>query len=333
MLRPPILPIRLNFTKSLYYSVIITLILLLNACSTEVALIETSANDQDYTVTLEFIGEGFSDERKAIFQAAAARWSEVITSDLANVTFSRQQDDLCGFGKASFSGTLDDLHVFAIAQEIDGRGKVLGAAFPSIVRDSDELTAVGCMVFDTADLDALEANGSLANVILHEMGHVLGIGSFWQPILGFNSRRLVEYTSTRLFESCSSTEDFAREPTYVGEKAIAEFKAMGGTGPLAAEDNYGAGTQCSHWDEATFGKELMTGFSESDGDMPLSRLTIAALDDLGYDVNYDAADPYMFLPCGSFCLKSQNNESHETWEIVLPPRAKVMPDGRIIPLN
>ena len=37
------------------------------------------------------------------------------------------------------------------------------------------------MTFDTADLQAMEANGTLVDVITHEMGHVLGIGTIWLP--------------------------------------------------------------------------------------------------------------------------------------------------------
>ena len=35
------------------------------------------------------------------------------------------------------------------------------------------------MQFDSADLASLEAQGQLVNVILHEMGHVLGLGTIW----------------------------------------------------------------------------------------------------------------------------------------------------------
>ncbi len=35
----------------------------------------------------------------------------------------------------------------------------------------------------------------------------------------------------------------------------------------------------------------MTGFLNA-GDNPLSRMTIAALEDMGYEVNYDAADAF-----------------------------------------
>jgi hypothetical protein len=35
------------------------------------------------------------------------------------------------------------------------------------------------MQFDTADLANMQANGTLGDVITHEMGHVLGIGTIW----------------------------------------------------------------------------------------------------------------------------------------------------------
>ena len=56
------------------------------------------------------------------------------------------------------------------------------------------------------------------------------------------------------------------------------------------ETDFGEGTQCSHWDEDCFLGELMTGAS-SDG-LEMSVFTVAALDDLGYTVDYSKADPF-----------------------------------------
>ena len=36
------------------------------------------------------------------------------------------------------------------------------------------------MSFDTADLASMEADGTLVDVITHEMGHVIGIGTIWE---------------------------------------------------------------------------------------------------------------------------------------------------------
>ena len=61
---------------------------------------------------------------------------------------------------------------------------------------------------------------------------------------------------------------------------------------MPLETGGGSGTALVHWSEATFGTELMTGFTNG---LPgqLSILTIGSLQDLGYTVNYGAADPYL----------------------------------------
>ena len=65
-----------------------------------------------------------------------------------------------------------------------------------------------------------------------------------------------------------------------------------------SENDGGGGTKCKHWDEDSFAvagsSELMTGGFEAGLYQPISRMTVAALDDLGVygPLNYDAADPY-----------------------------------------
>ena len=58
----------------------------------------------------------------------------------------------------------------------------------------------------------------------------------------------------------------------------------------------GAGTEDAHWRESVFDREIMTGFTEAVGiDQPLSRVSIAAMADLGYEVDLAAADSYSLL--------------------------------------
>jgi hypothetical protein len=51
-------------------------------------------------------------------------------------------------------------------------------------RVNETTTATGSMAFDTADIDALIAQGSFGPVILHEMAHVIGFGT----LLGYVRR-------------------------------------------------------------------------------------------------------------------------------------------------
>jgi len=56
---------------------------------------------------------------------------------------------------------------------------------------------------------------------------------------------------------------------------------------------YGDGSYGAHWRESVMGPELMTSRSEAYGvPMPLSRITVAAMEDIGYTVDYAAADRF-----------------------------------------
>jgi hypothetical protein len=137
------------------------------------------------------------------------------------------------------------------------------------------------MQFDTADLAAMQANGTLLGVIMHEMGHVLGIGTLW------SSKGLLVGANTG-------------NPQYVGQQGLAAYRAIAGASATGVpiENTGGSGTRIAHWRESVFGSELMTGFVGPGSNMPLSRVTVGALADLGYSVNYAAADPFT-LPGGS----------------------------------
>src|SRR5690606_24325709 len=69
--------------------------------------------------------------------------------------------------------------IFVELERIDGPSKVLGRAGPCLLRGSDGSPAFGGMTLDTDDLAVLETHGYLEGVVLHEMGHVLGIGTVW----------------------------------------------------------------------------------------------------------------------------------------------------------
>ena len=56
----------------------------------------------------------------------------------------------------------------------------------------------------------------------------------------------------------------------------------------------------------------MTGYAESSGNMPLSILTIAALEDLGYSVDYSAAEAYSLATTSSIVATGiQTTESFD----------------------
>ena len=145
--------------------------------------------------------------------------------------------------------------------------------------------------FDTFDLDSLERDGSLLNVIIHEMGHVLGHGTIWRSrgvLVGAGSNN----------------------PVFLGENAMVEFGVLLGTNqptPVPVANRGGRGTADSHWRESTFGRELLTGRLNG-GVNPISRMSIASLSDLGYQVDLDADDPYQLPDFRALSLLGTDGE-------------------------
>ena len=70
--------------------------------------------------------------------------------------------------------TVDRAAVLAVDKNT---GSILGQAGPCFIRPDSRLTVAGVMKFDSADVRGLIDNGKFKDVIVHEMGHVLGVGT------------------------------------------------------------------------------------------------------------------------------------------------------------
>lgn len=88
------------------------------------------------------------------------------------------------------------------------------------------------------------------------------------------------------------------DPQFNGPQAAAIYALLTGQAETSVplENTGGAGTPDIHWRELIFDHELMTGVLDA-GNAPFSQLSLAALADMGYQVNLNATDPYE-LPGG-----------------------------------
>jgi Leishmanolysin len=249
----------------------------LNSDTTQMS--DTTPKVPGFQIDLRFVVE-VSPRVKAAFEAAQRLWQTAITGDIPDVTF--RKDGSCAGNVVS--GAVDDLVIFVDVRDIDGKGKILGGARPCAVRTKSLLPVSGVMQFDVADLEDFAQMGRLEEVVIHEMAHVLGFGSLWQD----------------LDLLANPTEGTSPEDTaFLGKHAIDALNAVGGTSYQGAkvpvENTGGDGTVNAHWRDAVLGNELMTSYL-SDKPGVLSRISLGALEDVGYQVDYAQAEDYRWLP-------------------------------------
>ncbi|WP_416667333.1 pre-peptidase C-terminal domain-containing protein [Egbenema bharatensis] len=112
----------------------------------------------------------------------------------------------------------------------------------------------------------------LRDTMVHELGHVLGIGTLWESV------------GQNLIDRGSITYRANSNAGWAYGELLGTFNQTA----IPVEPNV-----FGHWDEGRFRAELMTPIAEAPGNpTPLSQLTIASLRDLGWNVNYGAATPY-----------------------------------------
>jgi hypothetical protein len=221
-----------------------------------------------FQITLDYSTTIYGPVPKAVRDAAewaAKRWSDVIVGDLPDVN----DPDL---------GLIDDFRMTVgmgllntLSTDNKPGGTLANAAPLEYRKDAGKLPWLGIAGIDPADADRPELRG----ILLHEFGHALGFTPGAEVFKRFVSG--TGFTGPQATQAYR--EIFGNTATFV---------------PL--ETSGGAGTAGAHWSEAVFGTELMTGYVNSV--MQLSRLTVGAMADLGYVVNYAAADVFTPPPAG-----------------------------------
>ena len=258
----------------------------------------TGADNAGFQIDL-FFATPIGATHEAAFRDAADRWMSILEdTDLPDVTVNGTVD--CSGEYEQSVHTIEDLMIVAAVVEIDGPGRVLGRAAPCRVRDGSSLPWFGMMEFDVADLERMERDGTLKAVILHEMAHVLGIGTLWRGLDLLTNPSLV-----------AGREVDTHLPLPLAVEAFDQAGGVGYTGGgKVPVENKGKrrGSDDAHWRTSVLGTELMTpSISATSESSPLSEITLQSLADLGYTVDVSLAEPYR-LPTGA-ALKSQLEDS------------------------
>lgn len=276
---------------------------------------EATGTPRGFTIDLRFLTIPPANIRDA-FVEAALRWMEVITGDLPDRFVSLQAQSCVLDNSPAFSESVDDIVIFADFPTIDGPGNILGQANFCDYRSGTRLPSAGGMQFDIADALSLESKGQFKDVAIHEMGHVLGLSKFnWGPL------GLV-------------TGLGGADPFFTGSAGGAGWSTLNlfyEGQPVPIENDHGEGTRDSHWRESVLNTEIMTGFIEAEGiPMPLTQLTIGALQDAGFQVDLSKADVYAPTLRGVLLNFGPKQRLGET---IVPPGHVVDRNGKMRPIN
>jgi hypothetical protein len=239
----------------------------------------TTATSREKLFSITLINTGINTEFDVAFNNAKARWESIIIGDLQDYpSAGLDLDWFYGQLSSGYYGAVDDIVIGYEMVSMDGYQGVLGAASPIYTRRNTGSPISGYMKFDKYNFAIMgQTNAEL--IILHEMGHVLGL--------------------VGLRGDCRSDCSFGYN--YPCPLAQQEYESIFPGSILKLENDGNVGTSCFHWDEESFpegsgSSELMTGWFEENVRQPISRVTIAALDEsfTDYIVDYSQADPILF---------------------------------------
>ena len=225
----------------------------------------SSLTEKPFSIDLVFLDD-FTEWEQDLWYRIAKRWEAAILTELPDYEFSDVWSGECGEHLIEIPAgeQIDDLRIYVTKySRINSYDQhASGYGGPRLLR-SNSLPIIGCIGIDQElyDVWLREVRG------LHEIGHVLGIGTIWddnEMLRGLNA-----------------------DTHFVGPQAIAAFDQAGGTkyqGAKVPTEQDGA-----HWRNSVLPLEIMSPFLDNER---ISSITLGALSDLGYSVDLSAADPY-----------------------------------------
>ena len=253
-----------------------------------------------------------SDDFKNITNEAFNKWDNVITGVKQNIT-----------GQSNF---LIEINISII----DTADSWLAEAGPDSIYDISppDLLEFGVNLYTktgiinvnkgslqdlTTSLTYPSGKTRLYYLMLHEIGHVLGIGFYWiKETFDINNIPVSTYLDNNITKSYYTGTAGLREYKNLFKNQQLVFNTQDFVG-IPIEDDGGSGTANGHLEEGSLfdntsrnnryienifhpslDQELMTGWAEKDVDDQLSRITIGLIEDLGYEVNYAEADDFLY---------------------------------------
>ena len=186
---------------------------------------------------------------------AAGRWMKIVIGDLPD------------------QGGIDDLRIDVVSGELPDT--VLATGGPDEFRTGSNLPYHGVVTW--SKLDLADSTERAYQVALHEIAHVLGFGTMWQEL--------------------KLTEVQLGAPVYTGQAALAMYKfaVNNSATSIPVEPNAGDATAGAHWASSWAGANgsydiMVAKLEQNISARFISTVTVGAIADLGYEVNFSQAD-------------------------------------------
>ncbi|WP_420635815.1 Ig-like domain-containing protein [Candidatus Palauibacter sp.] len=249
-----------------------------------------------------------TESRAAAYRNAAEKWMRVLAdTELPDMPVGAEIPVGC-WGEISDRRVdrVDDLLLVVGVGTFDNP-RTIAAAGSCRWRADSLLPWMGSVKFSVNYLSEIEADGGLEEVILHEMGHTLGISRFYWRRFDLLANPTLTWF---IFTWAHSPGEDAH---FIGPLAAEAFDEAGGTNytggdKVPLENCKGSGSGDSHWRELYWseevgdsncregdillGGELMSPTYNRGMRSPLSNITIQALADMGYTVDASEAESY-----------------------------------------
>ena len=237
-----------------------------------VALTVTRPSHAQWDVDLVFDPRVTADEQEYVRQGLA-QWQKVVVGP-ADLEPDRVTVP-AGFCSRAQSEPISDelittLRVYVNVANFDGTA--LAKAGPCIIKEEPggaqrQRPVLGQLYIDTV-YTRHHAYGAVLwrNVMVHEFGHIFGIGTLWHH---------------PRFVAAESDANW-----FLGRRGVGSWRALGGTGdavPVGTTDTF-------HWHGARVAGEVMSPGITIDS--RLSAITLGALLDIGWRLDFGAADEY-----------------------------------------
>jgi hypothetical protein len=143
-------------------------------------------SESSYDITFDLIDSTFalSSTDRLEFPKAAGRWEKIITAGLSDIPATALTNGP-RFTGCQYPTVVDDVYICTRVAKDDGVGRVLGYSSPSYRRSDDGTSVAGYINLDIDDVKNLINAGTFYDVLSHEIGHILGIGTYF---VGTNDR-------------------------------------------------------------------------------------------------------------------------------------------------